>query len=231
MAEVEEGWMSIRLMTAVWEQDIPLRPKMLLLALADWADDEGGGIYPSLATAGRKSQMSDRTVRRWIARFLDMGVLTAETERTGGRGITTHYRLNLDVVERRSPWPGLQRRTNGTQRRTNGSEKADNECPGIRQDPLVDPSGTQRPRSRPPRHEMTLAPEDWTEISDEDAAFIGGKLHLSDPRAIYDVFDSFLAWHRAHGTRMVDWRRGLQAWVLKERRIMRDRRLHATHRG
>jgi len=42
--------MSIRLMSDVWRTDLPTVEKMVLLVIADHANDEGTQAYPSQAT-------------------------------------------------------------------------------------------------------------------------------------------------------------------------------------
>lgn len=50
-------------MSAVWEMDLPAFEKLVLLALADCANDEGLA-WPSVATLKRKTNASERTVQR-----------------------------------------------------------------------------------------------------------------------------------------------------------------------
>jgi hypothetical protein len=64
--------MSIKVMTAAWEVDLPQADKLLLIALADNANDEGR-CWPSVATLGRKCGMEDRSVRRVIKRLVSAG--------------------------------------------------------------------------------------------------------------------------------------------------------------
>lgn len=56
--------MSIRQMYAVWKiKDLDIYEGMLLLALADYASDDGTRIFPSMSTLVEKSRMSERKVR------------------------------------------------------------------------------------------------------------------------------------------------------------------------
>lgn len=57
--------MSIRLMAAVWELHLTPVEKLVFLAIADCANDEGLA-WPSIATIRRKSNVSERTVQRSI---------------------------------------------------------------------------------------------------------------------------------------------------------------------
>ena len=80
--------MSVRLMTAVW--DLPLQPseKLVLLALADWAHDDGR-CWPSIKAVADKSGVSERTVQRTLREAEKNGLL----ERTENKGKGCEYRL------------------------------------------------------------------------------------------------------------------------------------------
>ena len=67
--------MSIKVMTLVWDLQLPQPEKILLLALADNAYDEGF-CWPSVATHARKASMADRRVRRDMKRLAQAGHLT-----------------------------------------------------------------------------------------------------------------------------------------------------------
>jgi hypothetical protein len=60
----ETAPVSVKLMSIVWEIDLPPGEKLVLLALADQANDEGRQCWPSVATIARKSGQGERTVRR-----------------------------------------------------------------------------------------------------------------------------------------------------------------------
>lgn len=57
--------MSVRIMTAVWAADLPATEKLVLLALADQANDDGH-CWPSAMTIAKKCGQGERTVRRAI---------------------------------------------------------------------------------------------------------------------------------------------------------------------
>ncbi len=83
--------MSIRLMTAVWNTTLADSEKLVLLALADCANDEGG-CWPSMATIAKKCSKSDRTVQASIKTLVIKGHLT-RTEKPGkGCFYTVHPR-------------------------------------------------------------------------------------------------------------------------------------------
>lgn len=73
--------MSIRIMTQVWDIVLPDSQKIVLLALADCANDEGTA-WPSMASLTRKCSKGERTVQGVIKQLVEAGHLTRE-ERTG----------------------------------------------------------------------------------------------------------------------------------------------------
>src|SRR4051812_12180447 len=78
--------MSIILMRAVWE--LFTRggsEKLVLLALADWADDDGASLYPSMAAIARKASMSVCQARRIVRGLIDEGLLEVVANAAGGR--------------------------------------------------------------------------------------------------------------------------------------------------
>jgi hypothetical protein len=77
----------------------PIQPteKLVLLALADWANDEGGSLHPSMAAIARKACVSQCQARRIVRRFMRDGLLVVEANAAGGKpGTTPHYRLVVD---------------------------------------------------------------------------------------------------------------------------------------
>lgn len=60
------------------------------------ADHDCRNSFPSMETVAAESGLKDvRWVKRIVRRLEQLGVLTAETEKTGGKSITTRYRVNL----------------------------------------------------------------------------------------------------------------------------------------
>ena len=70
--------MSIRIMTNVWERsDINPTQKLVLLALADWANDEGL-CWPSIDRLCQKSGLKRRSVQMAIHAMEEQGILQRE---------------------------------------------------------------------------------------------------------------------------------------------------------
>lgn len=86
---------SIKVMNLVWESLIPAVDLVLCLALADFADDDGGSIYPSVSKLAQKTRSSPRTVSRRLALLREQGIIEV-VDQGGGRGHSTEYRFNLN---------------------------------------------------------------------------------------------------------------------------------------
>ena len=68
--------MSIRVMTHVWDCGQYNGSKLLLLlALADFAHDDGGNVYPSVDTLAQKTRCDRRTVQRNLRQLEGEGAI------------------------------------------------------------------------------------------------------------------------------------------------------------
>ena len=89
--------MSIAMMNAVWDSELDAKRKLVLLSLADNAND-AGLCWPTQETIARRSSLSERTVRDYLHSLAGEGLITI-LELGNGRGISTRYRLNLDAIK------------------------------------------------------------------------------------------------------------------------------------
>ena len=67
--------MSIRVMSQVWELDLPDSEKLVALALADWSNDDGVS-WPSVAQIAHKCSKGTRTIQATLKRLEARGVLS-----------------------------------------------------------------------------------------------------------------------------------------------------------
>lgn len=86
--------MSVKQMGVVWDLDLPPNQRLVLLAYADHADDEGGSIFPSLARVAHKTGYSRDQVRRISKELVAANLMVRVSEATPGRG--AEYRLTLE---------------------------------------------------------------------------------------------------------------------------------------
>lgn len=89
--------MSIRIMTAVWDSPCTEpHTLLLLLALADWCNEQGE-CWPSVPTLAKKSRQSERNCRLHLRRLETLEILDKLEGR--GRHHTNHYFLNLQNLQ------------------------------------------------------------------------------------------------------------------------------------
>jgi Helix-turn-helix domain len=73
--------------------DMAPLPRLMLLALADLANDAGGQCFPSQATLARQTGISDRHVRNLLADLIAAGHVTLVRKATGSTSAS--YQLTL----------------------------------------------------------------------------------------------------------------------------------------
>jgi len=92
-------------MNWAWHQDIKPVPKLILMALADAADDQGI-CWPSVAAIAVKVGVSTRTVRRVMQTLIRRELLSAEQRYRGdGSCSSNRYRLSMQGGDKLSPAP------------------------------------------------------------------------------------------------------------------------------
>jgi hypothetical protein len=90
---------SIKIQTMVWDR-YPGEDHELLLALklADFCDDNGEHIFPSIETMAEKVRRSPRAVQYQIQGMVKSGWLIKVANAGGGRGRACEYRINPDWI-------------------------------------------------------------------------------------------------------------------------------------
>lgn len=104
--------MSIAVSALIWKH-FPKLPKaegLLLtsLALADWADDQGGSIFPAVKTIAKKTRQSERTIQRHLRKLEDLGIIYVIEEARAD--FPTHYGINLNILCEFEPVYPISRR-------------------------------------------------------------------------------------------------------------------------
>jgi hypothetical protein len=101
---------SIAAMNWAWAQALPPSSKLVLMALAD-AADEVGECFPRIRVIARKCCVSERTVQRVIKEFERDNVLIVEKRKRDDGGQTSNlYQLQMRVADKLS-WGEVIRRT------------------------------------------------------------------------------------------------------------------------
>ncbi|MET3135319.1 hypothetical protein AAKU55_005627 [Oxalobacteraceae bacterium GrIS 1.11] len=88
--------MSIRAMNWAWSQKLAPAPKLILMALADSANDLDE-CWPGISFIAAKCCVSERTVQRVLQQFVTAGLMAVTPRYTSaGRQTSNGYRLRLD---------------------------------------------------------------------------------------------------------------------------------------
>lgn len=87
-------------MSLVWENfNRGGSEKLAMLALADWCNDQGGSLHPSISSIAKKINVSESQARRIIHGFIDEGYLSVVANHFGGdKGQSRHYKLNVEML-------------------------------------------------------------------------------------------------------------------------------------
>jgi len=82
-------------MAEVWRTDLPTTEKMVLLVIADHANDEGTQSYPAQATIASKASISIRTVQRAVNTLCELGYIRMFKHSGGSAGCREDRRPHL----------------------------------------------------------------------------------------------------------------------------------------
>lgn len=97
--------MSIKKMAEVWELDLPQNKLLVLLALADHANDEGRNVFPSVKRVAWKTGYSPRQIQRVLRQLEEDSLLIKESE--GGGTQPRKYRIDTSAVPAKVPFEDL----------------------------------------------------------------------------------------------------------------------------
>lgn len=136
--------MSKSLESLVWKSDLNPELKPIAAVMADMGNDDGLGIYPSVAYLAWLLGRSERFIQSGLKKLCKMGVLDRVSNAAGGRGLTPRYRLSGESLPERPTWDEtrkgeicapFRKGAIHDQKGANGSEKGARFAP----DPSVDP--------------------------------------------------------------------------------------------
>lgn len=85
----------------VWQLNLPPTVKYVAVRLAEYADDRGGSVFPSIDRLARETGLHERTVQRSVAELKRRRVITVEEAHGSHRA--TRYRF--PVITAASPQP------------------------------------------------------------------------------------------------------------------------------
>lgn len=130
----------------VWRSNLPGTIKPLAACLADFANDDGDGVYPSASYLMWLLDWGETSVRQGMSSLKKIGVLEPVANETGGRGKIPVYRFVEACLPSRSPYKG-SRNTTLSVKGSNSepervqilSQKGSNSGDANKEEPLVEP--------------------------------------------------------------------------------------------
>lgn len=96
--------MSIKLVSQVWELDLPRNEKLIALALADHGDDDGAYIFPSVPRIAWKTGYEERQVQTILRALEARGLIRVVAYPKGGRGKATEYKMDIHKCAKLAPF-------------------------------------------------------------------------------------------------------------------------------
>lgn len=205
--------MSIRIMSAVFDSKT-LKPteRLVMLALADHADDEGK-CYPSIDRLKDRTGLSERAVQMNVRKLVDEGYLRVQIG--GGKGNANLYFVSPNpayAAPRTKCTPAPDAPQTPHMLRPNPAPDAP-EPSGT----TIEPSIEVAPRAR--RRPEVPIPANWVpsdrNISDaQDRQF--------SAQEIEDEADRFRNHHIARDTRFRDWDAAWRTWLANSRKFARS---------
>lgn len=146
--------MSIKVISQIWDCPLPTSEKMILLVIADHADEYGGNAWPSIATIARKSSMGERQVQRYVKSLVERGLLSCEKQAGGTWDMSpdkrpNRYTVNISRVTSMSPRLTCGATSTTPRGVTSGAERGDtHDASGVTPmtpNPYIEPSIQNRP--------------------------------------------------------------------------------------
>lgn len=193
--------MSVRVMTAVWALTLPDSEKIVLLALADSANDEGH-CWPGMKSLTAKCSKSERTIQGAIQKLVDEGHLTRREVPGKGCNYTVHPRSDCGTAEIAPPQglPAPPQRLRPTPAATAGKPSKNHQEPS------------------PPKiaHELPIGwgPSEFSEGSESRKVVDGWP-----PGELAVQLEMFKAQHGKKGDKFLDWQKAWSTWVLNTRKF------------
>jgi hypothetical protein len=188
-------------MSAVWELDLAPGEKLVLLALADQANDEGRQCWPSVASIGKKSGQGERTVRRLLADLEEKGHLTRYLR----DGTSTQYHIH----------PGQ----NGTPDKSAEVPKQTKPPANLAPKPSRNTNSQKAtPSSKARAKPKTIIPNDFRPLVEADSR-TGKAMAAWPPGELEEQVEHFIDHHTAKQDTSACWQASWRTWVKLGKRF------------
>lgn len=171
----------------VWDQELPVHLKYILLAYADHADHEGYNVFPSRRLIAQKAGLDPRTVRRSAAELEELGFLIDDGR--GPKG-TRKFRIPIEGV---TPTPPPK--SEGVTPADVGGDAGDREgvAPDAEGMTSAPPEPSLEPSEETSMNRDQFSKNDQTPLALAKAAILvdlnGGKMYARKPEIFKLVFE------------------------------------------
>jgi hypothetical protein len=193
--------MSVRVMTLVWALELPDSEKIVLLALADCANDEGH-CWPGMTSLSLKCSKSERTIQGAIKGLCDKGHLTRSEVIGKGCNYTVHPRSRCAPAEISPPQP-LPKPPQPLRPTPAAAAPKPSE-------------NHKQPSLTKTAHEL---PIDWEPLQFSEGSESRKVVDGWPPGEFPVQVEMFKAQHGKKGDRFIDWQKAWSTWVLNTRRF------------
>tara|TARA_R110000787_G_scaffold275597_1_gene384198 strand:+ start:224 stop:1246 length:1023 start_codon:yes stop_codon:yes gene_type:complete len=231
--------MSVRVMTAVWDITLCDSEKIVLLALADCANDEGW-CWPSMATLAKKCSKTDRTVQHAIRDLVAAGHLT-RIERPGkGCRYQVHPRNGFTPEETSPPKPVRTppKRLRDTPEAASDKPSKNHKYPSRGDAPARASTAPDLKNERGKKgiERGTRLADDWAPPGIDDLPPMARTLVEQWPVGAYQAVCETFRLHWQSETRAIgckrDWDAALAKWLISDHaKIMRDAKAGVSFAG
>lgn len=206
-------------MTWVWEQSkAEGLDRLVLLAIADNANDQGGNAYPSVETLRVKAKVSERTVQRAVRRLVGLGELRVRPG-AGQNGVNVY---TVVMTPRQDDTPSdshpvtetpVPQTPGGVTESERGVTQSDSPRHSDTQT-VLEPSGTlTSPNAVVARRRGTRLPENWRP-SDTDRQWTLTHLDQTTAGRELEKFRNYWIAKAGKDATKLDWDRTWRNWVL-----------------
>lgn len=223
--------MSVKAMTWVWDHSKSKKnERLVLLAIADCASEDGSNAYPSIAELMRKTGLSERGVQGAIGNLVRLGELFVAAN-AGPRGCN-RYRVIMHTPQNLPPAEsaGSPAQPAGCNSCTpqNSTETPAESAGGTKYEPSEknSPSGSSTRTRTHTRTRGTRIPDDFP-VTEPMREYATRYATEASSLPVTDLFASWLDrqhldfvdyWHEKPGQAgvKVDWLRAWQRWMRKQ---------------
>lgn len=193
--------MSVRVMTAAWAADLPAGDKLVLLALADCANDEGH-CWPGIASLCRKTGKSERSLQGALIALEQAGQITREQIPGKGCNYSVHPRKICTPAKSAPP------------------QKLPQPPQKLRQTPAKSAAKPSKNHQEPsPIKRAHDLPANWEPVDFSEGSESRKVVDGWPPGEFAVQVEMFKAQHGKKGDRFLDWQKAWSTWVLNTRKF------------